>query len=136
MKRTIALSLLLAILSPAFASAQVPAQINPQNSYTVASGSNTAQVTITGVAGQRVRLYSIDIYCGGATTIIPAVQVTDAGNLALDKPGVTTAQQNQAGSYRWLPGYAFSLGGTVVITGNPGTVCTGGTFMTIQADQF
>lgn len=113
-------------------------QRSPQNSRVTAAGSDTAVITIVGVAGQRVRLYAVDIFCGGATaTIIPAIQITDESVLVLDKPGVTVSNENHpAGTYRWFPGYTFSPGGTVVITGNPGNVCTGGTFLTIQADQF
>ncbi len=117
-----------------------PVQYNPLNSYVTAAGSSTAVLTITGVAGQRVRLYSISIWCGGApgSGLRPSVQITDAGNMIAALPGGmnTSADVYPIGDYHWLPGLTFSTAGTAVVTGNAGNVCTGGTFMNVQADQF
>lgn len=115
-------------------------QYNPVNSYTTGAGSSTAVATITGVAGQRVRLYHVSVWCGGApgSGFRPSVQVTDAGSLVINEAGGmnTSADVYPIGIYTFTPGYAFSSGGTVVITANAGNVCTGGTFMNVQADQF
>lgn len=53
-----------------------------------------------------------------------------------EMPPTTVAGTDPLGFYHWAPGYSFSSGGTVVITGNYGAGCTGGTQMTVQADQF
>lgn len=146
--KTISLAILAAVALAFFAGAQqtqpsilnTPVQYNPINSYTTAATNTTAVVTITGVAGQRVRIYSVSLWCGGApgSGLRPALQITDAGNLIYAQPGGmnTTADVYPIGDYHWLPGLTFSAAGTAVITGNPGNVCTGGTFMNVQADQF
>lgn len=118
-----------------------PVQTNPQNFYVSAGGSNSNSVTatITGAAGQRVRLYSVKIWCGGSpgSSTVPAVQVTDGGALAINLPGrVVSNETFPVGDYRWLPGQSFTAGNTVVVTGNPGGGCTQGTEMNVQADQF
>lgn len=112
-------------------------QINPQNSYTQVSGINPATVTITGVAGQRVRLYQVSLICNttGATAV-PVLYVTDAGNTAILYGPLSPGGSNVNGIYKWEPGFAFSVGGTIVITGNYGAGCSGGTTMVVQADQF
>lgn len=117
-----------------------PVQYAPVNSYIEATGSNTAVATITGVTGQRVRIYSVTVWCGGApgSGIVPSLRITDAGNLIFSGPGgkSTTADVYPVGKYFWLPGLTLGSGSTAVITANSGNVCTQGTTMSVQADQF
>jgi hypothetical protein len=152
----------LCLLGPA--SAQVtspvpnqPVQFNPINSFTVSATSfGTAVVTIPGVQGTRIHLYSVRIWCGAnpgdnpPTTLIPAVLVTDAGVSVSVLPGIfftagpaqagTVYRQFPLGDYRWSPGLTMGVGTTVVITGNNGNACGTAsgqfTFMSVQADQF
>lgn len=138
MKKITAIALVLVITFALSLSGQgAPVQYNPVNSYTQVSGSSSAVVTISGVAGQRVRLYSIGINCTttGSSTI-PVVLIQDAGNTMWASPPTTKSSTSVMGFYHWSPGFAFSTGGTVVITGNYGGGCAGGTAMTVQADQF
>jgi hypothetical protein len=70
--------------------------------------------------------------------VVPAIQITDAGNLMFQTPGGarTTADVYPVGVSQFNPGLAFSVASTVVITANPGGGCTQGTFLNVQADQF
>lgn len=137
MKKALALFALLALLTGT-AHAQT-FQVNPLNSYTSAAGSASATVTIAGVTGQRVRVYSVSVWCGGvAPNIAPALRITDGGaTFYFDLPGIVyTNQDHPVNRYQWFPALAFPLGGSVTIIGNIGNACTQGTFMSIQADQF
>lgn len=127
--------LLIAAMS---ATAQVPAQYNSMNSVTGVGGNATATVTLTGVANTRVRIYSITAVCNTAgSTFIPTVVVTDAGNTIISYTAQTISNEAPPiRPFKWNPGLTASIAGTVVISANVGGACTGGTTLTVQADQF
>lgn len=138
MKRIVSALLLSILLASGFAEGQT-LQVNPQNFYVTAAGANTAVVTILGIAGARVRLYSVSVWCGGvAPNIAPALRIDDnAVTFYFDLPGIVyTNQDHPVNRHSWYPALAMPVGGTVRITGNIGNACTQGTFMSIQADQF
>lgn len=113
-------------------------QINPQNSVTGVAGNATATVTITGVTGQRVKIYAIGVVCNTAgSTLTPTVVVSDGANTLLSLASSTdSAKTTPTHFYQFNPGLTASAGGTVVIQANVGGACTGGTTVTIQADQY
>lgn len=134
-----------------------PVQFDPINSHVVsATPAGPAVVTIPGIVGRRIHVYSVTIWCGanpGAsppTTVIPVVQIMDGGVLVFATPSTfytsgpaqagVVYQQFPVGHFHWSPGLTAGLGATVVITGNAGGACGGSsgqfTFMSVQADQF
>lgn len=133
-----ALSLAAQQTQPAFLN--TPVQYNPQNFVQGVAGNATASVTITGVAGQRVRINSIAAICGTAgTALIPTIVVTDSGaaNPIISISTTTISGESTPIRFRtWSPGFAASVGGTVTISGNVGGACTGGTTILVEADQF
>lgn len=141
----IVLAALLVLAGPAFGQqAQPPVldtvvQYNPVNLRASAAGSNTATITITGVTGQRVRIYWVTVQClATPTTLVPTIVLTDVGASAVlfSTSSQTSPVTNPVGEYHWLPGLTFGVGNTVTVDGNTGGACSGGTLITVQADQF
>lgn len=117
-----------------------PVQYNSINTSANAGGtSNAATVTISGVSGQRVRVYWVAVQCGATNTNqIPTLIVSGSTSGALfnTSGNVITGVTYPVGQYRWLPGLTFPVGDTVTITGNTGGACSSGTLVHVQADQF
>lgn len=142
------LAMFVSFISPAFAQQTQPPvldtpvqySVNSRNTYAESSVGGSVAVTINGVSGQSVRLYSVKIWCSTSPQInrIPSVRITDnSSNLLLALPSIAVTNQDvPVGDYNWLPGWTFAPALTVVITGNAGLACTGTTFINVQADQF
>lgn len=118
-----------------------PVQYNPQNFVQGAAGNAAATVTITGVAGQRIRIYSIAAICGTAgTSLVPTIVVNDSNTPSNPPISIATTtisgESNPIRFRTWFPGFAISVGGTATIYGNYGGACTGGTTLLVEADQF
>lgn len=118
---------------------ETPVQYSAQNFVQGAGGASTSIVTITAVAGQRVRIYQVSVVCNTAGgNLVPTVTVTDGASGVFASFGAQVINNitTPIFTYRWNPGLTLPSGTTAVISGNVGGACTGGTTLNIQADQF
>lgn len=104
------------------------------NSQTTGAATTAVTVTITGISGYRVHVYSVEARCNTGAATTTGITLTDAGNTKwttgpTDVPAAAT-------NYRrpWTPGYTAADGASVVLTL---AACSAGTgTLIVQADQF
>jgi hypothetical protein len=111
---------------------------NPMNILAGVSGLDTAIATIPGIAGRRVRIYSITAVCNSpGSTTVPTIIVRDAGRTIVSNPNQSIGNEiPPIRPLHWQPGLTASPGGDVVVMANYGAACGGGTTLSVQADQF
>ena len=104
------------------------------NSQTTGAAATAVVKTLTGVAGFRVHVYSIEARCNTAADTTTGVTMTDAATTVWSTgPADVPAASTNYGR-PWVPGYTAGDGATVVITL---AACTAGTgTLIVQADQF
>lgn len=99
------------------------------NSFTTGADDTAVVVTLTGVAGQRIHLYSLDARCSNPGT--GQVTIADGSILFQTAAGVITEDIR----YMWQPGLTANTGATMSITLGTCGVGNTGTLM-VQADQW
>jgi hypothetical protein len=104
------------------------------NSQTTGAGTTAVTVTLTGVSGFRVHVYSLEARCNTAAATTTGVSMTDAATTvwSTGPSDVPAASVNYGRP--WVPGYTAGDGASVVITL---AACSAGTgTLIVQADQF
>lgn len=105
------------------------------NSQTTGAVTTAVPITLAGIAGFRVHVYSVQARCGTAAATA-TVTMTDGGTTvwsdALTQVALVT--QNSLTRTPWNTGYTAGDGATVVIT--LGACSAGAGTLIIQADQF